>query len=604
MVSVENKSKQYPVTNSGKISQEGLQNSLSKSKQTVSDSFESNSISKVIAGEGDSSKTQSLLLVPALMLADNMVDALNGGAENKSLLSKFSKAGDKISHALHLDNIVSSETGSKISNFINNNRFLKYFTNTYKATPKSALAQSSKMSDKFSGELISALNKITSNEAFPEIAGSLSSETLNTLKNISDSTKASGVASGSLVRATDELIGKGLDVIDKGSFLKKSVSLTSLRNKLKAVSTGIGETSLGKGTAKAAIAAKEKFTFGGGLLSLFFTASALVNATKAAKEAPKGEKKSTFMHVLSEQYIGIILFQPSINLLYKIGGNKYRGMTPEALEAMKNIVKTSNADRTITKEGLKIARMQRDLLIKGVDKDKVATLAGKSLEEAKTIAKSLKGQGAKLKFWEKPLKLMGRILDTGLDKIQKAKYVKLPVIGEKNIAHSLKGFLGGAARFAIIMMVLQPLLQKPVTKLCHKIFGKPVTYLAKQEAKSGNTQSEQQTQNVQQPSNNDTNFLNRWTQLPASAEINLNNNEVVKNDVSAASAISADVQPVKPAKAEEQPVAALNLFKKRYIPVVEAPADDSAQKEKVTNKKVKIILDNTEKVMNNAKKVL
>ena len=34
------------------------------------------------------------------------------------------------------------------------------------------------------------------------------------------------------------LIDKGLDVIDRGSFIKKSVSLSSLRNKLKAACLG------------------------------------------------------------------------------------------------------------------------------------------------------------------------------------------------------------------------------------------------------------------------------------------------------------------------------------------------------------------------------
>ncbi len=222
------------------------------------------------------------------------------------------------------------------------------------------------------------------------------------------------------------------------------------------------------------------------------------------------------MHVLSEQYVGLILFQPSMNLMYKLGGNKYRGMTVDARETLKNLIKTTNNNESITKEGLKIAKLQRDLLIKGVDRSKVMALTKNTYSEAKAIAKTLKGKGAKLKLWERPLKFAGKILSIGLDKIQKLHSVKLPfklpLIGNKIKLPqiSLSGFAGGAMRFAIIMFILQPLLQKPLTKLTHKIFGEPKTYLNKQKEKEENKQPEIIAEN---PTSNkqETNLLKIWT---------------------------------------------------------------------------------------------
>ncbi len=448
-------------------------------------------------------------------------------------------------------------------------------------------------------------------------------------KTLSSITTPKQYSTGEILSVLDDITAKGLKPETLGTG-----KLSELRNKLKAASSKMGDTLLGRKLAQGTLKTKDIITYGGGLISLFFMASALIHATKAAKEAPKGEKKSTFMHVISEQYLGFILFSPSIQLLYKAGGNKYRGMTVEAKQALKELIQNTNVDENLTREGLKLAKLQRNLLIKGVDKDKVLSLAGKSFKEAKELAKSLKKEGAKLKFWEKPLKFLGKILDMGLDKMQRATYINLPKLGKIKIPKpTFKGFVGGLGRAVIIMMIIQPLIQKPVTKLIHKIFGKPTTYLKKQEeasaAKAQQTkqnvsqsnvpqqnipqqaQTQQPMQVVQTPSpvqqqgtlSNDTNLLHKWA----------NNNAQLTQQNQPAQNTDVINNPITPAQDNSQTqnnaeIPALNIFKKddksneRYIPSIEPIQVQSTDAE--LDKRVAAIVKENDKIIKQAEKYL
>ena len=84
---------------------------------------------------------------------------------------------------------------------------------------------------------------------------------------------------------------------------------------------------------------------------------------------------------------------------------------------------------------------------------------------------------------------MGKILDTGLDT------VKSPTIAGK-LKNKAKGFAGGFGRLILIMFVLSSALQKPITKLCHKLFGEPKSYIAKQKAE------EEKANATEQPAQN------------------------------------------------------------------------------------------------------
>lgn len=761
------------------LKNENVQNTINKSQEVVTDSFQNSSAAKTVSGASD---TDNLKYIPAVYLADLMLEKGFQRAGDKSSLSRWAKIGDKISDIFHLDKVLNESNTGRFSNFVKNNRFLKYFTKDYQAIPKCSMAKPRAYADELLGNLsdetTSILGKLKLDKDFGNRlksgAVSLSDDAMEALtkagtmtepmsddfvRNVvkalreagtklsdADEKKALGKIRGELVKylnngktihgsktvismlkdddvaqtiattlsmlkdkpelatlspqskqifnsiiqnaddvaakipkekvsaIVEELISKGIldeKAVQDGAkgllgSLKTSTKqkVLGLKNKVDAQTLNKGKTVLGKYFAKGAYNTKRVMTMEGGLFGALFTSMALAQTIKATKEAPEGEKLSTFMHVLSEQYLGMILYQPSINLMYKLGGNKYRGMTttgkkalhslvtntnikvdsaqvaklqqklirkgispeqvakmsgksikeakkmasqlsgggiigkvfgfikspigsiakifkgkPElsqkSLDALEEIAKRAKADKPIISQTVKVANLQKKLLLRGVDESKVASLAGKSVKEARKLAKSLGKEGAKLKFWEKPLKSIANLLTTGLDTIKG--------VGAGKAGSKLKGFAGGLGRFALIMFVLQPILQKPLTKLCHKIFGEPKTYLAKQKEEENTTATEQQnTQNAAMPQNtNTTNLLDMWTnkQVPTATQPVATETQSVQpmgneqNPQTQNIQITNNFGPAQQQNGQEE-IPALNIFKKdkpqeRYIPSIE-----------------------------------
>ena len=232
------------------------------------------------------------------------------------------------------------------------------------------------------------------------------------------------------------------------------------------------------------------------------------------------------------------------------------------------------------------------------------------LEEVKQLAKSLRKEGAKLKIWEKPLKFIGNILGLGLDKIKQAKVINLPILGQKKITPpSLKGFVGGLGRFLLILMVIQPFIQKPVTKLCHKIFGEPKAYLAK----NNKSASGDKTNSKNEPIENNTSLKNNSKLTRQGQETNLikifedktnnNNTNIASSSLNSSESVSTPIN----GSAKDNPPAALNLFNRksseRYIPSIEVVNYDD-QREKELEKIVNEIIKDTDVTIKNVKKVL
>ena len=169
---------------------------------------------------------------------------------------------------------------------------------------------------------------------------------------------------------------------------------------------------------------------------------------------------------------------------------------------------------------------------------------------------------------------------------------------------TLKGFVGGLGRFLLIMMVVQPLLQKPMTKLCHKIFGEPKAYLKKQnesnqsveETPSTKVQEQQHTQSFDVQNAQETNLLKRWTNTQAPET------PVASTGIVDSGETSKDVKSLTPQEA----VPAFNIFNKnkqdRYIPSIEpfVPQDNSAE----INARVNSILKSTDGIVAKTKKYL
>ena len=136
-----------------------LQGKIEKAKQSVTTNVESNSAAQIINSntQPKSLADTAKYFVP-IYIADKFIDGAIGGKGN-GILGKIAGLGDKISNTFKLNNIISKKSGSKISNFIKNNRFTKYFTNYYKAIAKSSMAKSHTMTEGFTQSLIGELKK-------------------------------------------------------------------------------------------------------------------------------------------------------------------------------------------------------------------------------------------------------------------------------------------------------------------------------------------------------------------------------------------------------------------------------------------------------------
>ena len=559
----------YMVQNTG-LTQTGVQETLAKSSQAVSDTVESNALVNSAMGID---KNSMLLAVPLVGLIKYINNGLMSGNESKSLVGKIANFGDKVSDKLNLAKLDGS--GQKVANYLKKNKYTKYFTDDFKAIPKSSFAKTVRMSEKYASALLDTLGTAGVDVSVVKLQ------------------MESGCAITSL---TDDIIKLADDYLLTNPAKGKN-QISGLRNMLKAADSKVGKSALGKTLSKGLLKTKEiafstsdflskdPISLLGDFFSIALFAGVLIRASKEAKEAPKGEKVATFMHVLSTDYVPLMVMQPTTSLAYKLGGNKYRGMTKQGRDALTNLIKTTNANKSLTKEGYKIAKMQQKLLLKGVDEKKVAELATKGLDDATTLFKSLKSQGAKLNPIEWVLKKAGTILDVGLDTINSPK-----LMGK--IGNKMKGFFGGFGRLVLILFVLQPFLQKPITKLVHKIFGEPKAYLAKEKAaeKAAEAQSTQQASPLP---NSDTNLINRYTrqqsvQQPQSVQ---QQNPFVQPQ-------QQNVQPVA-----SQPIASTPVNNSgRYIPSI--AVNYAAEDTSALDAQADAILRSTDALMARARKCL
>ena len=545
----------YNVTNTG-INQQQIDNTINKSKEAVNTTVESNALLSSSMGIDKESVLLAAPLTAAILFINNV---LFSGNKEKSALGKLANVGDKISETLKLQS-KSKKLAPRVKGVLKN-RFFKFFGDDYKAIHKSSMGKAVKMSEKYAEALFQMLESKSKSTGF-----------------VLSVTKDSPV---------DDLLKEA------NKFLKghKSKNIEGLRNMLEAATSKTGKTNLGKLFAKGGLKFKEiafstsdflafskksKSTLAMDLFSIIYFANVLKEAVKETKEAPKGEKLSTFTHILFADWAPLMVFQPATKLAYNLGGNKYRGMTVEARKKLAEVVKTANADKNITAEALKLANLKKKLLLKGGTAQQADDLAKMALDKADDFVKTFK-TNLDLKWWEKPLKAAGKFLAGALDDIKGGS--TLQKIGKK-----AKGFGAGAMRFVLILFVLQPLLQKPITKLGHMIFGKPETYLKKKEAEEKKAEEKQTetsvTPNSQQGQDSNiqssTNVLNQYLSNPATnvptANTPISNNPAQQN-------------PEATQTPTQDPSAALNIFKKDkddykgYIPSIEVKTVDSSEQE-------------------------
>ncbi len=272
-------------------------------------------------------------------------------------------------------------------------------------------------------------------------------------------------------------------------FLKRQGSFKEMGNKLNAVfenSAGLGKevTKLGKTLPKQAIKTLEGITNGGagGKLMIIIQASIFAQAIKKAIDAPKGEKLSTFTENIANDF-GFFLSLPlQVKASHAVGGLKYIGIEGWKTAGQEQSVKT-------------LREMIKNLNSK-VDAGTISHID--YLKESKKIKEFLKGDS---KWYQQPLKFIGKIFSTGLDAETIKPFVDTAdksfgtsVFNKlRNLTNKIKGpGLGMVIRFAIGTMIIGPIIAKGVTKISHLIFGRPTKSVLDKEEDKNKTNNKQQ----------------------------------------------------------------------------------------------------------------
>ena len=114
----------FNLTNSG-LNKEDVQATVAKSKQAVSDNFETTTAGKAVTGatSDPTIARNTMVFLPILMLLDDAAEKCIAGQNGNGILSSIAKFGDKLSNTFHLEKIFSTEKSGGITNFLKNNRF-------------------------------------------------------------------------------------------------------------------------------------------------------------------------------------------------------------------------------------------------------------------------------------------------------------------------------------------------------------------------------------------------------------------------------------------------------------------------------------------------
>lgn len=305
-----------------------------------------------------------------------------------------------------------------------------------------------------------------------------------------------------------------------GHLFGRKVQFSEMANKLigsKGLDNPHHRTKLGKLLPKYANLFLEGATnrVAGGKLVAIMQAWFVAEAIIRTAQADKGDKLRTFTERLTE-LIGFFIFMPAaIQLMHKLGGMQYAGMTPEAVAKYRQAVKEFNA---------KVASG----LFAG---NKSAYKA-----ERKVLAEQLKG-GTKNPI-AKLCKKVGRIISVGLEQVR--PYTKHAVEGGfkgrikdffRNPKYWLKQCAGYPMRIVLAMFMIMPFLNKIGIKVSHAIFGKPkhsvlddgkekkpeMTEQQQQELLKMLQEAQKQQQQTNQPfvsNNSPTNLLNQYKPQP------------------------------------------------------------------------------------------
>ena len=246
---------------------------------------------------------------------------------------------------------------------------------------------------------------------------------------------------------------------------KRTISCSEVGNRL----TSIGEAKTKTGRLLSTFLQKchRGFTFGGGKMGvLFFVSPILVETMLNVKKAEPNEKISTAAHGLTHSMSWVFTFPLAVNILYNFCGVKYAGMSKDAVEESRKLIKEFNekANPYVDKKVSIWAK------IKGTAEKKPAGETFQTLEEYKEAKKVLKNRLKELRtakdqnLFTKITKNLGKFLSMDLECISSYKNGNFFASKARGIGNTLKNVGGVPMRlglfFALSMGVLDGIINK------------------------------------------------------------------------------------------------------------------------------------------------
>ena len=266
--------------------------------------------------------------------------------------------------------------------------------------------------------------------------------------------------------------------LSKNPQLEKVLKDTGLINK-------IPKSALGKFLAKYNNLIMEGATnrVAGGKLVAIMQAAYLADViVKSMKQEGAGEKAKAFAERFTEMVVFFVCMPLAIQLMHKVGGLQYAGMTPDQVKAYRANLNAHN------------------------EKAMAGKFANKAdWKASKDALKTELNAGVKNPI-TKLFKRIGRIVSVGLEQIRPFDNKAVSRVGWKEkiidlFRHpkfGMKQMAGYPMRIILGMMIILPFLSKIAVKGSHMIFGKPKNSLL-DEGKEKAPETVQQPQQTQIP---------------------------------------------------------------------------------------------------------
>ena len=257
----------------------------------------------------------------------------------------------------------------------------------------------------------------------------------------------------------------------------------------KETNNSIAKTELGQKLQRFALYTTENFTNGtaGGVCSIAMQVMPLAMIASATIQAEPEDRFKTFMEELFTDLGFFMLLGVQVNIINKLAGLKYVGMTGEQIKNFRQFNNVINTD--VAKSG----KLSQDLTLVIDDLHKIELKAGTLYKDVIKERKNFLKQCRKNNKWyDKPIQWAGSVANWGRDRIRPmTKHAKineggnaaLNITKEAGCAvangvstffnYGIPGWVGGLARFGVGMFVISPQVSNALALIPHAIFGTP-----------------------------------------------------------------------------------------------------------------------------------